>query len=66
MTLNKPTAIDVNPATFADTLAASASVAPIRFAIRVDAAMEIGKGIWNVNVVIVARTDCAARCAVPK
>jgi hypothetical protein len=35
--------------------AASLRVAPIRFATRVEAAMEIGKGIWNVRDVKVAR-----------
>jgi hypothetical protein len=52
--------------TVALVLAASDSVAPIKFATRVDAAMEIGNGIWNVSPVMVARMLCAARCVVEK
>jgi hypothetical protein len=43
-------------ATLALVFAASVRVAPIRFATRVDAAMDIGKGIWNVIPVMVAST----------
>ncbi len=41
-----------NPATLALVFAASASVAPIRFAMRVDAAMEMGKGILGRGFVV--------------
>lgn len=41
-----------NPATRALILAASASVAPIRFAMRVDAAMEMGNGILDQGFAI--------------
>jgi hypothetical protein len=41
--------------TLALVFAASVSVAPMRFATRVDAAMEIGNGIWKVSAVIVLR-----------
>jgi hypothetical protein len=41
--------------TLALVLAASVSVAPMRFATRVDAAIEIGNGIWNVRAVKVLR-----------
>jgi hypothetical protein len=41
--------------TLALVLAASVSVAPIRFATRVEAAMEIGNGIWKVRAVRVLR-----------
>lgn len=44
-TLNRPTTMEAMPATRALVLAAVARVAPIRFAILVEAAMEIGKGI---------------------
>ena len=40
------------PATRALVLAASARVAPIRFAMRVEAAMEMGKGILDVGGVV--------------
>ena len=43
--MKTPTAMATNPATLALILAASGNVAPIRFAIRVEAAMEMGKGI---------------------
>jgi hypothetical protein len=43
--------------TFADVLAAPPSVAPMRLATRVDAAMDIENGIWNVRAVIVA-SEC--------
>lgn len=52
--------------TLALVFAASASVAPIKFATRVEAAMDIGKGIWNVRAVIVLRTLCAAKCDTEK
>jgi hypothetical protein len=42
--------------TLALVLAASERVAPIRFATRVDAAIDRGKGIWNVRAVSVLRT----------
>ena len=45
MTLNRPTKMAAKPATRAVVLAASGRVAPIRFAMRVEAAMLIGKGI---------------------
>ena len=51
--------------TLAEVLAASTRLAPIRFATRVDAAMETGNGIWNVVDVRVTRTLCAARYEVP-
>ena len=41
--------------------AAGARVAPIRFAMRVLAAMETGKGTWYVMPMTVPRMDCAAR-----
>ena len=44
MTLRRPTATAAKPATLVAIFAASASVAPIRFAIRVLAATLIGKG----------------------
>ena len=55
MTLSRPTKMEAKPATRALILAASGRVAPIRFAIRVDAAIEIGKGIlrWGNGVSIV-------------
>lgn len=52
--------------TLALVFAASVSVAPIRFATRVEAAIEIGNGIWNVRAVKVLRILWAARCVVPK
>ncbi len=52
--------------TFALVFADPAKVAPIKFAIRVLAAMLIGNGIWNVNTEIVDRTLCAAKCVVLK
>jgi hypothetical protein len=42
--------------TLAEVFAASASFAPIKFATRVDPAIDIGNGIWKVVVVIVTRT----------
>lgn len=42
--------------TFELVLAASARVAPIRLATRVEAAMEIENGIWKVRAVMVVRT----------
>lgn len=50
-------------ATRAATFAASDSVAPMKFAILVEAAIDIGNGNWYVVAAIVDRTDCAARCA---
>ena len=50
--MKTPTATAVKPATRALTLAASARVAPIRFAIRVDAAMEMGKGILGDDCLV--------------
>lgn len=41
--------------TLALTFAASARLAPMRLATRVEAAMEIGNGIWNVRAVRVLR-----------
>lgn len=64
--MRMPMKIAATKATFVETLAASASVAPMRFATRVEAAMERGKGIWKVSEVMVARTDCAASVVVPK
>jgi len=55
--LKRPTAIAAKPATLAEILAGSARVAPMRLAIRVEAAIEMGKGIWKVNDVMVERTD---------
>lgn len=52
--------------TFALVFAASLSVAPMRLATRVDAAMDIGNGIWKVRAVMVLRILCAARCVVEK
>ncbi len=66
MMLKRPTMTAAQPATFAEVLAASASVAPIKLAMRVLAAMERGKGIWNVREVRVARTDWAASAVTPK
>lgn len=45
--------MDAMPATRADILAASGRVAPIRFAIRVEAAMEMGKGILGVALLVI-------------
>ncbi len=57
--MKRPTATAANPATLALVLAASASVAPIRFAMRVEAAMEMGKGIlgcgFGISVASVRR-----------
>ncbi len=53
----QPTAALATKATFADVRAAGARVAPIRFAIRVDAAIEIGKGILKVKEMRVERID---------
>jgi len=39
----------------------SVRVAPMRLATRVEAAMEIGKGIWKVKAVSVDKMDWAAR-----
>ena len=44
-TLSRPTAVAAKEATRALVLAAGARVAPMRLAMRVEAAMEIGKGI---------------------
>ena len=66
ITFMMPTAKEAMKATQAEVFAAGASVAPIRFAIRVEAAMEIGKGMLKVRVVRVERTDWAARWAVEK
>jgi hypothetical protein len=52
--------------TLALVLAASERVAPIRFATRVDAAIDIGNGIWKVSAVRVLRMLCAAKCVVEK
>ena len=40
--------------------------APMRFAIRVEEAMDRVKGSWNVKTLRVPRTDCAANAVVPK
>lgn len=45
--------------------AAPTSVAPTRLATRVEVAMESENGTWNDVDVIVLKTLCAARCAVP-
>lgn len=66
ITLKRPTITAPTIATLAEVRAGSERVAPIRFAIRVLAAMETGKGIWKVMAVIVARTDWAARRVVPR
>lgn len=50
--MKRPTAMAAKPATRALVLAASARVAPIRFAMRVEAAMEMGKGILGVGGVV--------------
>lgn len=55
--MKRPTAVAAQPATFAEILAGSARVAPMRLAIRVEAAMEMGKGIWKVQEAMVERTD---------
>lgn len=47
--------------TWADVLAALTSFAPIRFAIRVEAAIDTGNGIMNIVPDTVTRMDCAAR-----
>jgi hypothetical protein len=47
--------------TLADVLAASTSLAPIRFATLVDPAMDNGKGIWKVVEVKVTKILWAAR-----
>jgi hypothetical protein len=47
--------------TLALVLAASESVAPMRLATRVEAAMEIENGIWKVRAVRVERILCAAK-----
>lgn len=47
MTLRRPTAVAARPATRALVLAAGARVAPMRLAMRVEAAMEMGKGILS-------------------
>lgn len=46
--------------------AASVRVAPMRFATRVEEAMDIGKGIWKVIPAMVERTLWAARWEVEK
>lgn len=51
--------------TLAAVFAASGSLAPIRFATRVDPAMDSGKGIWNVVDVRVTKMLWAARYDVP-
>ena len=61
MTLMIPTANAATKATRPEILAAGASVAPMRFAIRVDAAMERGNGKLKVRLIKVERTDWAAR-----
>ena len=54
ITLRRPTATAAKPATRALIFAASARVAPIRFAMRVEAAMEMGKGIlWSTVELLV-------------
>ena len=53
MTLNRPTKMAAKPATRALFLAASGRMAPIRFAMRVEAAMEMGKGILFGGLVLV-------------
>lgn len=58
--------MEMTEATLAEVLEEVDRVAPIKFAIRVLAAIEIGKGIWKVRPVKVASTDCAARCVVPR
>lgn len=52
--------------TFAQVRAESTRVEPIRFATRVLAAMERGKGIWKVMLARVERTDWAASSSVPR
>lgn len=66
ITLKRPTIVAPTIATFPEVRAAPDKVAPIRFAIRVLAAMETGKGIWKVMAEMVARTDWAARLVVPR
>lgn len=51
-----PTPMANTMATLAAVLAGSASVAPMRFAIRVEAATLIGNGIWKVMPVMDPRT----------
>lgn len=52
--------------TLIHTWLASDRPAPIRLAIRVLAAMPMGKGIWKVMRDKVARTDCAASAVVER
>jgi hypothetical protein len=52
---NEHFSIDKVLTTLALVFAASVSVAPIRFATRVEAAIEIGNGIWKVRAVRVLR-----------
>ncbi len=66
MTFRRPTPKAMTTTTLAEVLAAVERVAPMRFAMRVLAAMEMGKGIWKVRLVRVPRTDWAARWVVPK
>lgn len=66
ITLKTPTITAPTIATLAEVRADSVRVAPIRFAIRVLAAMERGKGIWKVMAEMVPRTDWAARIVVPR
>lgn len=66
MMLKMPTRKAAKKETLADVLAAEERVAPMRFATRVDAAMEMGNGIWKVIAEMVLRIDCAARWVVLK
>ena len=63
--LKMPTTIEAQTATLAAVFAGTASVAPMRLAMRVEAATLIGKGIWKVIPVMDPSTDCAASSVGP-